>query len=101
MINKLIKLLAIWLIYCSLVYSQEIQPIQRGTLASRPATPAHGRLYMVTDSGSERLTYFNGLSWQDVLINSAYLTGTLGATSCAGLSDEAPSCSIDATTTAN
>lgn len=43
--------------------------IQYGTLASRPAASTNGRLYYVTDSGSERLTRDNGTTWADLDLN--------------------------------
>jgi len=39
--------------------------IMKGTLASRPAASIAGRLYLVTDSGSERLTRDTGSAWED------------------------------------
>lgn len=151
--SKLFKfIMAVLIIAATLVpaTAQEIQPIQRGTLAARPAHPAFGRLYMVTNSGVERLTYFNGTSWVDITIDKAYITGGVpgggynalagetyltaagstitahdinlttnvtgilpianggtgsttlnGIISCANLTDDAPSCSVDTTTAAN
>lgn len=50
--------------------------IMRGTLAARPAAGSAGRLYQVIDSGGERLTRDNGTSWDDLITNAAFITGT-------------------------
>lgn len=41
--------------------------VLRGTLASRPAAGIVGRLYVVTNSGTTRLTRDNGTTWDDIL----------------------------------
>lgn len=49
--------------------------IGRGTLASRPSAGIAGRLYYVTDSGSERWTRDNGTSWDDAPIHWDQILG--------------------------
>ncbi len=49
--------------------------IGKGTLASRPAAGIAGRLYYVTDSGSERWTRDNGSSWEDAPIHWTQVLG--------------------------
>ena len=49
--------------------------IGRGTLAARPAAAIGGRLYFVTDAGSERWTRDTGSAWEDAGDDWDFITG--------------------------
>ena len=49
--------------------------IMKGTLAARPAAGVAGRLYFITDAGSERLTRDNGTAWEDIGEDWDFVTG--------------------------
>ncbi len=49
--------------------------IMKGTLASRPAAATAGRLYYVTDSGSQRWTRDTGSAWEDCSPAASQVSG--------------------------
>ena len=49
--------------------------IMKGTLAARPAAAVAGRLYFITDAGSERLTRDTGSAWEDIGDDWDFVTG--------------------------
>lgn len=52
--------------------------VVRGLIAARPAPGIAGRLYVVTDGGSQRVTYDDGAVWQDVHVDPPYAPGAGG-----------------------
>lgn len=51
--------------------------IMKGTIGARPAASINGRLYYVTDSGSQRLTRDTGTIWEDLKHGDTHASGGL------------------------
>ena len=75
--------------------------ILRGTVASRPAAGVAGRLYLVTDSGDERLTRDNGSSWDDLITDWDHVGGKPTTFTPASHTSSSHDSSVEATANKN
>jgi hypothetical protein len=53
--------------------------IMKGAIGSRPAASLNGRLYYVTDAGSQRLTRDTGSAWEDLVHGGSHAAGGVDA----------------------